>query len=39
MVLEQQEQHESQWSAITSIAEKIGCTAETEAPRLPSVTL
>jgi transposase len=29
MVLEQQEQHESQWSAITSIAEKIGCTAET----------
>jgi transposase-like protein len=29
MVLEQQEKHESQWSAITSIAEKIGCTAET----------
>jgi len=29
MVLEQQDQHESQWAAITSIAEKIGCTAET----------
>jgi transposase len=29
MVLEQQEKHESQWSAITSIAGKIGCTAET----------
>jgi transposase len=29
MVLEQQNQHESQWAAITSIAEKIGCTAET----------
>jgi transposase len=29
MVLEQQEKHESQWAAITSIAEKIGCTAET----------
>jgi transposase len=29
MVLEQQDQHESQWAAITSIAEKIGCSTET----------
>ena len=29
MVLKQQDKHESQWAAITSIAEKIGCTAET----------
>src|SRR5262252_6632752 len=29
MVLEQEDKHESQWAAITSIAEKIGCTAET----------
>ena len=29
MVLEHQDQHASQWAAITSIAEKIGCTAET----------
>lgn len=29
MVLEQQEKYESQWAAITSIAEKIGCSAET----------
>ena len=29
MVLEQQEKHASQWAAITSIAEKLGCTAET----------
>ena len=29
MVRDQQEKHESQWAAITSIAEKIGCTAET----------
>jgi transposase-like protein len=29
MVLEQQDKHESQWAAITSIAEKFGCTAET----------
>lgn len=29
MVLEHQDQHDSQWAAITSIAEKIGCTAET----------
>ena len=29
MVLEQQEKHASQWTAITSIAEKIGCTPET----------
>jgi transposase len=29
MVLEHQEGHDSQWAAITSIAEKIGCSAET----------
>ena len=29
MVLEHQAQHASQWAAITSIAEKIGCSAET----------
>lgn len=29
MVLEQQDKHESQWAAITSIAEKFGCSAET----------
>jgi transposase len=29
MVLEQQDKHESQWATITSIAEKIGCSAET----------
>jgi len=29
LVLEQQGQHESQWAAICSIAEKMGCTAET----------
>ena len=29
MVLEQQEKHDSQWAAITSIAEKFGCSAET----------
>ena len=29
MVLEHQGEHESQWAAIVSIAEKIGCTAET----------
>jgi len=29
MVLEHQDEHESQWAAITSIAEKIGCAAET----------
>ena len=29
MVLEHAEKHESQWAAISSIAEKIGCTAET----------
>src|SRR5437016_14515211 len=29
MVLEHQDQHASQWAAINSIAEKIGCTSET----------
>ena len=29
MVLEHQNEHESEWAAITSIAEKIGCAAET----------
>jgi transposase len=29
MVLEQQDKHGSQWAAIISIAEKIGCSAET----------
>ena len=29
MVVEQQDKHESQWAAILSIAEKIGCSAET----------
>ena len=29
MVLEHQSAHESQWAAIGSIAEKIGCTSET----------
>jgi transposase len=29
MVLEHQEDHDSQWAAIVSIAEKIGCAAET----------
>ena len=28
LVFEQQKEHESQWSAIKSIASKIGCTAE-----------
>jgi transposase-like protein len=29
MVFEHQSDHESQWSTMTSIASKIGCTAET----------
>src|SRR5215813_13307986 len=29
MVFEHQDEHDSQWAAIVSIAEKIGCTAET----------
>ena len=29
MVLEHQDEHESQWAAISSIAGKIGCSAET----------
>ena len=28
MVMEHEAVHDSQWAAITSIAEKIGCTAE-----------
>ena len=29
MVLEHQDEHESQWATISSISAKIGCTAET----------
>ncbi len=29
LVFDNQQEHESQWAAIRSIAEKIGCTAET----------
>ena len=29
LVFEQQGHHESQWAAIVSVAEKIGCTSET----------
>ena len=29
LVLEHQSEHDSQWSAITSVASKLGCTAET----------
>ena len=29
MVLEHQGEHDSQWSAIASVASKLGCTAET----------
>ena len=29
LVLEHQENYHSQWAALTSIADKIGCTAET----------
>ena len=29
LALEQERDHESQWAAIKSVAEKIGCTAET----------
>jgi transposase len=29
LVFEQQDSHESQWAAITSIAAKLGCTPET----------
>jgi transposase-like protein len=29
LVFEQQGNHESQWGAIVSVAEKLGCTAET----------
>jgi transposase len=29
MVLEHQDEHGSQWAAVCSIAEKIGCSAET----------
>jgi transposase len=29
LVFEHQQEHESQWAAINSIASKIGCTAET----------
>ena len=29
LVLERQGEHDSQWSAITSVASKLGCTAQT----------
>lgn len=29
MVLDRQEELESRWAAITSVAEKLGCTSET----------
>ena len=29
LVLEHQGEHDSQWSAVTSVASKLGCTAET----------
>jgi len=29
MLLDQQDQHASQWAAMTSIASKVGCTPET----------
>ncbi|MFX9665254.1 IS3 family transposase, partial [Acinetobacter baumannii] len=29
MVLEHQDEYESQWAAIVSVAAKVGCTAET----------
>lgn len=29
MVREHQDEHESQWAAIRSISEKVGCTSET----------
>ena len=29
MVFDQRHQHESQWSALSSIAQKVGCTSET----------
>lgn len=29
LVFEQQQTHESQWAAISSVASKLGCTAET----------
>ena len=29
LVFDHEHQHESQWAAIRSVAEKIGCTAET----------
>ena len=29
MVFDQQHQHESQWSALSSIAQTVGCTSET----------
>ena len=31
LVFDHEHQHDSQWAAIRSVAEKIGCTAETAA--------
>ena len=37
LVFEQQKEHESQWSAIKSIASKIGCTVSLQPHHLPTL--
>jgi transposase len=37
MVLESQNEYDSQWAALSSIAPKIGCTPETLRVRLPLI--